>query len=129
MIKISFRNLESSELARQLVSQRVQGLEDKFPELRLHTISVNLSVENLPTHPGPDLFSVQLHIDGKKYGGIHIRKKSRSLYVALSELCESMLETLNRRGDKNRVVVRNRRRRSKHEFIDLVAIDSAAPIH
>lgn len=103
MIHIVFKNLEASELARSAVLQRIEHVVEKFPGLSDHKITTTLSMDNSPTQPGPDLFGVRLRIAGKYYSGIEIEKKSSNLYLALSALCESLLETLNRQGDKKRV--------------------------
>lgn len=113
MINVVFKDLEASELARQLATERLQALVDEFPELRTHLLVITLSMNNSPNRPGPDLFSAYLRISGQKYRRIHLRKSSRSLYIALNELCKTLLEIINRSGDRNRVEARTRSKRPK----------------
>jgi ribosome-associated translation inhibitor RaiA len=108
MTKIIFKNLEKSEIAKEAASVRIQGIVEKFPDLVGHRIQVTLSMENSPQQPGPDLFTVKLFIDGKRYRSIVIQKSSANLYTALAEVVDHALERLNRYGDKVRV----RRRKS-----------------
>lgn len=83
-------------------------------------------MENSPTHPGPDLFTVQLRVSGPKYRRVVIKKSSRSLFVALADLCEALLEVLNRSGDRDRVYKRTQARRIKNATG--INIDNS-PIH
>lgn len=111
MIKIIFKNLEESELARDIVFERMQSIIDKFPDLSTHKISITLCMENSPQKPGPDLFEVKLLIHGVKYKNITLEKSATSLYVALAEIVEHALERLNRYGDKQRVKSRTQARK------------------
>jgi ribosome-associated translation inhibitor RaiA len=60
-------------------------------------------MDNSQFKPGPDLFKVRLVITGNKYGGIILEKSAKSLYTALAEVSNHMLERLNRFGDKQRI--------------------------
>lgn len=115
MINIKFKNLEKSEMAREAVQDRIATLSDKFPDLRDGKIQVTLEMENSPHQAGPDLFKVKLHVARGRYGGITVEKKDSSLYVALAEVADHMLEKLNRFGDRNRVKERNRARQIAQE--------------
>lgn len=108
MIRIIFNNLAESELAKDVVYERVQSTIERFPDLENHRITVTLSMDNSPLKPGPDLFKVKLHITGKKYKNIILEKATSSLYLSLAEVIEHALERLNRFGDKQRV--RNRKK-------------------
>lgn len=111
MILIKFKNLEKSEMAREAVSERIEMLVEKFPDLSESKIQVTLEMENSPTQAGPDRFKVKLHVASGRYGGITIEKADSSLYVALAEVVDHMLEKFNRFGDKSRVKERNKARR------------------
>jgi ribosome-associated translation inhibitor RaiA len=111
MIKIVFKNLEESELAKEAVLDRLQATVDRFPELREHKITVTLSMDNSPLKPGPDYFNVKLVIIGKKYKEIILEKSASSLYIALADVTGHALERLNRYGDKQRVKQRSRERK------------------
>ena len=102
-MKINFKNLEKSELAREAVHERFAGFFVKFPELSANEIQVTLEMENSPHHAGPDLFNVKVHIQKGKYSGVVVKKSRTNLYEALADVCEHLLESLNRHGDRKRV--------------------------
>lgn len=111
MIQIKFKNLDKSEMAKEAVQERIEVLVDKFPGLYGSKIQVTLEMENSPTQAGPDLFKVKLHVSRGRYDGITCEKADSSLYVALAELVDHMLESLNRFGDRVRVKERRNARR------------------
>lgn len=111
MIQIKFKNMENSDIARDLVLDRVGALTEKFPGLSEGRIQVTLSMENSPTQPGPDLFKVKLRVARGRYGGITLEKADSNLYAALAEVSDHMLESLNRFGDRIRVIERGMARR------------------
>ncbi len=111
MIKIIFKNLEKSEMAREAVTERIEGMVGKFPFLNESQINVTLEMENSQFQAGPDLFKVTVHVKGGRYRGIRIVKSSSNLYLALAEVVEVMLENLNSHGDKLRVKQRNMARK------------------
>lgn len=110
MINVIFRNLEKSELAKEIVNERLQGLMEKFPELGEHTLNVTLSMQNSPTQSGPDFFTVKVYINGPKFMNLSIEKSAPNLYLSLAEVCDHLLELLNRDGDKKRVRARKKER-------------------
>ncbi len=103
MINIIFKNLDSSELAKDITHEKISEIIHKFPKLRRCSITVTLSMDNSPTQGGADIFSVMFRCTSGPYKGIILTKSAISLYVALSEVSEHLLERLNRFGDKNRV--------------------------
>jgi ribosome-associated translation inhibitor RaiA len=103
MIKIKFKNLEKSDMASEAAQNRIEALIKKFPELSKSKIQITLEMENSLTQAGPDLFKVKCHISGAKYDGVTVEKEDSNLYVALADVIEHMLESLNRFGDKARV--------------------------
>lgn len=111
MIRIIFKNLEESELAKEAVIDQMQNTIERFPDLSGHKLTFTLSMDNSQFKPGPDLFKVKLIISGKKYGGIILEKSAKNLYSALSDLSEHTLERLNRFGDKKRIKNRNQERK------------------
>lgn len=110
-MRIVFKNLDRSELAKEAVEERLGDMVEKFPELKKSRISVTLSMENSPLKAGPDAFTVRVVIQGKQFGGTTLSKTASSLYVALADVREHLLEVLNRSGDKNRILKRSRERR------------------
>lgn len=115
MILVKFKNLDKSELAREVVQDRIEAMIEKFPALNESKIQITLEMENSPFQAGPDLFKVKLHIARGRYHGITIEKEDSSLYVALAEVSDHMLEKLNRFGDRRRVKERTRARQIARE--------------
>lgn len=103
MLRIKFKNLDRSELAREAVLERMEAMTRKFEDLRQSRITVTLEMENSPTQAGPDRFRVKLFIAGGRFEGLTISKSDANLYKALAELTDHMLESLNRVGRKGRV--------------------------
>lgn len=108
MIRIIFKDLDRSELAKELVTERISSIVDRFPDLARHRIDTTLSMENSPQQAGPDFFTVKLFIHGRRYKSLIIQKSATSLYAALADVVEGALERLNRYGDKERVKSRKR---------------------
>lgn len=115
MIQIKFKNLEKSEMAREAVQERIETLIEKFPDLSQCKIQITLEMENSPLQAGPDLFKVKLHVVRGRYDGITVEKSDASLYVALAEVVDHMLEKLNRFGDRQRVQERTKARKIVRE--------------
>lgn len=111
MIKIIFKSLDSSELAKEVTKDRITGLIEKFPELNKSKITVTLEMENSPFKKGPDVFSVRIYINHGLYDGIYMKKSAPNFYEALAILIDHMLERLNRSSDRTRVKNRHRARK------------------
>ena len=103
MILIKFKNLESSEIAREAVFERMGAILEKFPDLDKSKIQVTLEMENSPHQAGPDLFKVKVFIATGRYSKVTVEKSAANLYLALAHVVDHMLERLNRFGDKTRV--------------------------
>ncbi len=117
MILIQFKNLKPSELAREATLERIGAIAEKFPDLNDSRVRVTLEMENSPHKPGPDLFTVKLHVPNGRYRGITVSKSNSNLYVALADLVEHLLEKLNRYGDRERVRARNlARKKTKYKL-------------
>ncbi len=116
MIKVTFKNLESSVLAREAAIERIETLVEKFEHLQKSRISVTLEMENSPIQAGPDLFKVKVQVNGGRYQGVRIQKSAASLYVALADVVDHMLEALNRFSDKERVTERSKARRFRAQI-------------
>ncbi len=113
-MKITFKNLEKSDLAKEVIEERIGDLIEKFPNLSSHSIYVTLSMDNSSTQAGPDEFGVRLQVKGKMFNDLIIEKKSGTLYRAVGDVVEAMLERLNRRTDKVRVKERTKSRKAKY---------------
>lgn len=115
MTKVIFKNLEKSDLVKEVVLDKMNLLIEKFPELTAHSISVTLSMDNSKIKAGPDEFGVKVQIKGEKFDGLIVEKKSMTVYLALAEVNEAMLELINRRIDKLRVKTRTQSRKIKYQ--------------
>lgn len=111
MIQIKFKNLEKSDIATLAVNERAEALIAKFPDLSESKIQVTLEMENSPQKPGPDVFTVKLHVAKGRYDRITVTKADANLYVALADVIDHMLEALNRFGDRSRVIERTQARK------------------
>jgi len=112
MIRVTFKDLDQSELAKELAIERIRTVVERFPELQKSRITITLSMENSPLHPGPDLFSVKVFCAGGKFDSVTLQKSAGSLYAALAEVVDHLLERLNRFSDRTRVKTRRKSRRS-----------------
>ncbi len=113
MIRVIFKNLEKSEIARSAVIDRLTTSFEKFLDLKADDIDVTLEMENSPTQAGPDLFNVKIHVRSGRYKGTIVSKSSANMYKALAEISDHVLEILNREGDRQRVKARTQARRQK----------------
>jgi len=115
MIKLTFKNLDRSSLAEQIVLERMNLLIEKFPDLEKHSILVTISMDNSSSQAGPDEFGIRVLMKGQKFEGLIVEKKAKTLYLALSDMSEVLLELLNRRIDKLRVRRRAQSRSVKYK--------------
>jgi ribosome-associated translation inhibitor RaiA len=106
MLKIVFKNLEPSQLARDIVKQRIEPIIEKFPALTGHKVTLTLEMENSPDQAGPDLFTVSSMVTGKNFNNLKIKKSSRNFFLATAELVDGFNELLSREND--RLFKRNR---------------------
>jgi ribosome-associated translation inhibitor RaiA len=113
MIKVIFKNVEKSKLAESIVESKLAEAVDKFPDLAHHKLQATLFAENKPSQPGPDLFGIKLIVRGKKFYNLVLEKKASTLYQAVAELCEGLLERLNRATDRTRVKRRTQERKAQ----------------
>lgn len=118
MIQIKFKKLDKSELAREIVTERIEALVEKFEDLKNCRIMITLEMENSPTQSGPDLFKVKLHVSNGRFGGTTVTKSDSSLYKALAEMMDHMLEKLNRAGDRERVRERTKARQLARTVVE-----------
>lgn len=117
MIQIKFKNLERSEIARDIVLERTLPFIEKFEDLKSSKISITLEMHNSPAQPGPDYFSVKIYIANGRYKGISVQKSNTTLYKALADVIDHLLEKLNRAGDKQRVRARAIERKLSQQTI------------
>ena len=111
MIQVIFKDLDTSELAKEVALDRMQSVVDRFPDLSESRMAVTLSMQNSPIQAGPDVFTVKVHCRGGRYRGLTLEKSGPNLYAALADVVDHMLERLNRFGDRSRVRSRESARR------------------
>ncbi len=118
MIKIVFKNMEISQLAKDVVQKRIIPIIDKFPSLEGHRITLTLEMENSPKQAGPDLFTVSSMVSGKTYKGLKIKKSSSNFYHATAELADGLNELLSRESDRIIKLHRKDKNRSRESFYE-----------
>lgn len=111
MIHVKFKNMEKSELATNIVMERISESVSKFPKGLPKSVVVTLGMENSPKQAGPDLFKVRTEIIGGRYHGLILEKKAPDLYKALADVSDGLLERLNRFSDRVRTMARTQRRK------------------
>lgn len=117
MIQVVFKDLERSELAKNIATDCVDRVLEKFPDLQGSRISMTLSMQNSPVQAGPDLFTVKFNCVSGKYKGVILERSDSNLYKAMALLSNGLLERLNRFGDKKRGRVQKKARRQRdHAF-------------
>lgn len=99
-MKIVFKNLESSELARQIVQDRIGPIISKFRSLIGHNVTVTLEMENSPLQPGPDLFTVSILINGSTHKFLKMEKADGNLYHAVAMVADGIFELLSKANDR-----------------------------
>jgi ribosome-associated translation inhibitor RaiA len=92
--------MESSQLAKETVQEKINPIIEKFPSLEGHKITLTLEMENSPKQAGPDLFTVSSMVNGKTYKGLKIKRSSGNFYVATAELADGLNELLSHESDR-----------------------------
>lgn len=110
-LTIAFKNLDKSELAQEIVKERMSEFYIKFPNLRNHDVRICLSMDNSFIQAGPDLFTAKLIVQGPHFRRLILAKSAPNLYEALADLDGHLLERLNRAGDRRRIKNRNQERK------------------
>lgn len=100
MLKIVFKNLEPSQLAREIVQERIAPVIEKFPSLVGHSVTLTLEMKNSPNQSGPDFFTVTTMVTGKTFKKLKISKSSQNFYHATAELVDGFNELLSCESDR-----------------------------
>lgn len=112
MVKVSFHNLEKSDMVRSVVANLVETTLEKFQNLHAARADVFVSMENSPTKSGADQFTVKLVLKAKGIKPIILEKSAHNLYQAASLVSHRLFETLHRALEKRR----ERRRTARRQF-------------
>lgn len=102
-MKFVFRNFESSDIARAVVTERMEGVFARFEDFRKEQVLMTLTMDNSPQQAGPDRFEISLHCQSGRYRGLRLTRRASHLYAAVAELVDRLPDILNRHGDKKRV--------------------------
>ncbi len=100
MLNIVFKNMESSQLAKGFVQERISPVIDKFPSLQGHRVTLTIEMENSPQQAGPDLFTLSTMVSGKTFKALKIKRSSGNFYHATADLAEGLKELLSRESDR-----------------------------
>lgn len=100
---IKFKSLKKSTLLKKIITERIDMVVDRFPDLRKSKLEITLSMENSPKKAGPDLFTVKIFCKSGRYKNVILRKSAQTFYVALADVIEHLQERWNRFGDRTRV--------------------------
>lgn len=116
-MKIVFKNLEPSNLARGIVEDKLSPVFDKFPHLAHANVTVTLEMENSPAQAGPDLFNAWVVIKGTRTTAFKLKRSDTNLYRAVSQLEDALMEKLSGLHHKTVVSARlGKRQRSTREL-------------
>ncbi|MCO5143486.1 MAG: HPF/RaiA family ribosome-associated protein [Oligoflexia bacterium] len=102
MLNVVFHNLERSELVKSAAVERFWQLEERFPRLQNCKITLTFEMENSPTKPGADLFSVTFYCNDGYFAGLKMKKHSDDLYAALWDLTDTLQLKLHKFRRKSR---------------------------
>lgn len=112
MVKVIFKNLQKSDMVREIVTEKVQHVLSKFPDLKNAAATVFVEMENSLTHPGKDDFRIKLIMASRGNKPVVIQKESDNFYQAASVLADRLFDVLHRYVEKRRDTRRHQQRRS-----------------
>ncbi len=118
MLKIVFKNMETSQLAKDIVHEKISPILNKFPSLEGHRIILTLEMENSPRQAGPDLFTVSSMVRGKTYKMLKIKKSSSNFYHATAELADGLNELLSQESSRLIKDLRKDKKSSEENFYE-----------
>jgi ribosome-associated translation inhibitor RaiA len=95
MIELNFKNMESSEYARQLVEEKLQLVVQRNPRLAKHRFRVVVERIDSGASPEPDLFNVVVDVHGMHFRQTPLSCKDPSLYRALGMVCEELIREVS----------------------------------
>lgn len=102
MNRIVFKNIPSKSWIRNVVEDRINHLEGKYPELTRHQCSVTLECRNSSAQAGPDEYAVTLHLSGPRHKKIRLTKCSENLLKSLATAVERMDELIGKSREYRR---------------------------
>lgn len=95
MIEVSFKNMESTELAKQIVEERLVRVVKTNPLLSKHRFKVEIERIHSGASPKPDFFKIDLAVSGLHLRHRQLVSKHPSLYQAIGLVCEKLLKEVS----------------------------------
>jgi ribosome-associated translation inhibitor RaiA len=116
MVRVVFKNLEKSDMIRDIVGSKILHSLEKFPSLAKATATTIVSRDEARNKNGDEHFSVKLILAGNGIKPIIIEKSSNNLYQAVSIAADSAHEILHRASTRirERTRLKQRRWKAKH---------------
>jgi ribosome-associated translation inhibitor RaiA len=106
MANVVFKNLKVSPYTQQIIYDRFEQIQHKFPDLMDHNVRFRISVDNGPHQAGVDCYTAQVTISGNRYQGVTLSKSDTNVFVALSTLFDRLHEKLHRFSERRRTKMR-----------------------
>jgi len=113
MVKVIFKNLEKSDLIREIAAERVQKALEKYAIVDPLSSTVILSREHSREHSGLDEYSVKLMVGARGHKPVIVEKRATTLTNALATVLDRAMDLLHQSFARERLGVRNERRRWK----------------
>jgi ribosome-associated translation inhibitor RaiA len=113
MVKVIFKNLERSDLIREIASEKVEKALQKYAVVDPLASTVVLSREHSREHTGVDEFSVKLMVGARGHKPVIVEKRSTSITQALASVLDRAMDLLHQSFARERLGVRHERRRWK----------------
>lgn len=99
MLKIVFKNIEPSQMARDILVERIAPILKRDPSLKECSVTIMLETENSLSQDVPDLFTLSLSAADKvNQKDLIIKKSSENFYHATASLAESLNKLLDQRN-------------------------------
>lgn len=99
MLKVVFINIEPSQMARDILDERITPILKRDPSLKRCSVTIMLERENPPSQDVPDLFTLSLRAENNSNEtDLIIKKSSENFYNATASLAESLNKLLDRRN-------------------------------
>lgn len=95
MLKIVFKNLNPSQITREIVQEKIEPVLKRYPLLLDHEVTLTLEMENSPFKAGRDFYTVSTMVKGKTFKNLRIKKSSDNFYIATADLVDRLNELLS----------------------------------
>ena len=102
MVDVKFKNLRKSTLLSENIRERIEACLERFTAFSRSNVTATVEMENSPRQAGPDMFSVKVFVSGGRLSGLSIKKKHLTVYKALADLTDCLVQKISRAEDKRR---------------------------